>query len=175
MSENNYVEISIFGRVSDPSVIAELAYAAGRAYDSGTRSLRGSDYDEKFGDVLATADNEGRAVEIAISNDWQAFEDLAGQCMEAGLSFVAYGEGGDDWIGGYYYHPGMDNMVEFARQGKKPLIAPEELEKATAQGIDAVNALLADLKANTTIGRIELDPGFIEAYVAYKSEKGYQP
>lgn len=166
MAKDSFVEINIFGRVSDAEAVWNLAMPAASASASAPWS-NGFDIAD-FGNQLVDAERAGRALTIEIHDNWDVFEDLRGACQKAELSYVAFiSEAGEARSScGVSWHPGMDEEFEFLMSGDRPklTLAVEDIAEAEKAGLDAVSDLLETTIAATRIGRIEIDPGFIESY-----------
>lgn len=157
------VEIKIFGKVSDPEAIWELA---GTAAAEGKINWLSSFGRAEFPGLLEQAAREGRALILTKRDTSDFFEDVTASCQEAGLSYVvAFGEtGSEDFTNGFAWHPGMNEEFQFILDGKYPALKLVDVQKAAIQGIDAVNSLLARVADHTRVGKIEIAPGFAEAY-----------
>jgi hypothetical protein len=169
MANDSVVEMNIFGRVSDPEATWNVALSASAASASAPWS-NGFD-SAAFGDMLAEAEKEGRAITIEIHDDWDVFEELRNGCQAAGLSYVAYtAEGGEPgWSGGIAWRPEMADEFEFQMNGDQPklMLSVDDVQQAVLKGLWAVRDLVTAAVSNTRIGSIEIAPGFTEVYVEH--------
>lgn len=169
------VEIKIFGKVSNPETIFELAVAAAGEGKIGWLTAFRAD---EFPGLLEQAAREGRALELTRRNTTDYFEGVRSSCQAAGLSYVlSCGEtGAEGFTNGFAWHPGMTREFEFLLAGKNAVLQVADVQKAVSQGIGAVNALVERIANNTRVGKVEIEPGFLEAYQAYAgSQETYKP
>lgn len=163
--------IDIFGKVSNPEAMWDVATEAsieGRVewmFDL-TR--------EKFDELLEQAARDGTALTITRRDTSEIFEDLRSSCQAAGLSYViqcGY-NGAEEFNKGLSWNPGMDKEFNFLIAGGKYMtLYVSEVQRAAKQGIEAVNALVDNIMANTHIGKIEFEPGYAEAYQAFADKR----
>lgn len=163
---SNNVEILIFGKVSDPEAMWDLAQSAsGECAQLGAPTVD----PEKFAALVDDAARAGKAVKLASYGVKHLFDDVRTGCGKAGLSFVmSYGESGaEGFTNASAWHPGMVNEVEFHLDGKFVTLRFADVQKAARKGIEAVNALLDNVTKHATVGKIEIEPGFEDAYEAF--------
>jgi hypothetical protein len=93
--------------------------------------------------------------------------------LKADLSFVVkYSDGGDDYTHGLAWQPGMMDEFEFLWDGDKAAISSDLVRKASEKGAEAVTALLDRVAAVTSAGKIEIEPGFADAFKAFRDGDG---
>lgn len=160
------VEIRIFGTVSNPEAIWELAEAAaaeGKA-DWFTQIDR-----EGFVSMLEEAGKDGRPVSLMKHDSTDCFDEVRACCQAADLSYdMRIGERGREGFSkGYSWSPGAKAEFTYDLDGKNPVLRLAAVEKAAKTGIEAVNELVESVTAHTRIGKIEIAPGFLDAYRAY--------
>ena len=162
-----FIEISIFGKASDPEAIHDL-----------TKAVRDEEYldeaiseDEVF-DRLQEAASRGAAVEFSGNGYDDAFQDVIIACQKAGLSYVwTIGEStGEGPTNGKAWKPGMSDEVTFMMHDRRPGVALATIAAAAKIGIEAVNELVSTVASATRVGKIEFAPGFNEAYHAFLDE-----
>jgi hypothetical protein len=160
------VEINIFGNVSNPEAVWELANAAAA---TATINFHNSFENMDFIEMLSNAAAEGTAVTLTRGDTKDLFDEVTSACAEAGLSYVMhYGEcGNEQFTDGMSWHPGMKRDFEFSLEAGHATVRVSEVQKAAAQGIEAVNALVHRATAHTRIGKVEIEPGFTEALQSY--------
>ncbi|MNU45048.1 hypothetical protein D3C71_338810 [compost metagenome] len=160
------VEINIFGKVSNPEAVWELANAAAA---SATVNFSESFENTEFVQMLEKAAAEGTSVTITGGDTKDLLDEVTTACAEAGLSYVMHyaDTGSEKFTDGMAWRPGMRRDFEFSLADGDASVKLSELQKAAAQGIDAVNALIDRATAHTRIGKVEMEPGFSEALQAY--------
>ena len=160
------VEISIFGKVSDPEAIFELAQSASSEGRINYLEQFGA---EAFLPMLEAAESENRAVVLTRGRTTDFFEDVRNTCKEAGLSYVVrYGESGaEGFHAGFSWHPGMKGEAAFLMNGDKPVLTVDSLRSAANLGIEAVTDLVEETARRNEAGPITIEPGFAEAYREY--------
>lgn len=160
------VEINIFGKVSNPEAVWDLANAA-----AATATINFSDGFENtdFVEMLEKAAAEGTAVTLTRGDTKDLLDEVTSACAEAGLSYVMhYGEcGNEKFTDGMSWHPGLKRDFEFSLGDGHATVRVSDVQKAAAKGIEAVNALIDRATAHTRIGKVEMEPGFTEALQAY--------
>lgn len=165
------VEIKIFGKVSasEPEAIWELAQSAAT---EGKKDYL-FDLDEKdFVGMIEKAGSEGGVVILTRGDTTDFFESVRSDCQSAGLSYVVkYGDkGAEGFSDGISWQPGMDKEFEFLLdKNRNPVVRITEVHEAAKKGIEAVNELLVRIATYSRVGKIEVDPGFSEAYKAYQA------
>lgn len=160
------VEIMIFGKVSNPEAIWDLANAA--AAEARINFLE--DFEaRKFQGMLEKAQTEGGALELTRRDTTNLLESVRGACQRAGLSYVVrYGDSGaEGFSNGLSWKPGMASESEFLINGKDPVVRLSDVSRAAATGGDAVVKLVDDILKRISVGAIEIAPGFAEAYLDY--------
>ncbi len=159
-----YIEISIFGKVSDPEPIHDLAEAV-----SNEEGLDDAVDIDKFATLLENASSRGVAVQFSGSGYDDMFGEVTEACQKAGLSYVwTIGEyGSESQSNGKAWKPGIPNEIEFLLLEDKPGVALDVIAATAKRGIEAVNDLVQTVSSATKVGKIELEPGFVEAYEAY--------
>lgn len=159
-------EIAIFGKVSNPEAIWELALAA--ASESRVNWIDQFDTSD-FVKMLEQAASEGRAVTLTKSDTTDLFDNVTSCCQFAGLSYIVkFGErGAEGFDRGFSWRPGMPRQQQFHLDGRNATLKVAHVEKAAQQGIDEVFALIERIKAHTTAGQVEIAPGFADAYRTY--------
>ncbi|NTF23588.1 hypothetical protein G6L37_35025 [Agrobacterium rubi] len=167
-----FITISIFGKVSDPEVIHELAETV--------RDEEGLDDPCDESDVIAKlreAASNGTAVEFNGYGYDDMFHDVAFVCRKAGLSYVwTIGErGGEGPTNGKAWKPGLRSDVKFMMHDNQPGIALGTIAAVAKRGIEAVDELVSTLASATKVGKIEIEPGFNEAYRALLDEMTEEP
>jgi hypothetical protein len=160
------VEISIFGTVSNPEAIWDLASSA--AAEGRINYLEEFDIGAFLPMIEAVA-HEGRALVLTRGRTSDFFEGVREACQAAGLSYVVkYGDAGaDGFTSGISWHPGMAEEFEFLMNGKQAVLGVQDVRRAAAKGLDAVNGLLDAFEMQSKPGKIEIEPGFVEAYREY--------
>ena len=168
------VEISIFGKVSDP----EKAWALARAAESeGLVNFVEAFDASEFVDMVRNAAQTGNAVTITRSDTTNFFEEVTSACWEADLAYVMhYGtSGAESFSSGTYWAPGLAREREFSLNDKGVTVELAAVRAAAAKGIEAVNELISRETAHTRIGKIEIEPGFeakLEDYLASENAWG---
>lgn len=168
MSDSYDVEIEIFGRVSDIGKMSELAEeAAGEGYVAWGPSFEA----DELPSLIDEAVREKRALVLTRSDTGDLFECTREACRAAGLSYlVSYGDnGGEGFDNVYAWRPGMEDEIEFALIDGAPALSIEEVHTLAAQGVDAVNARVGFLNEHFKVGRIEVEPGFAEAFRDFRA------
>lgn len=160
------IEIKIFGTVANPEAIWDLADSAAA---EGRINWRETIDRDAFLDLLVQAATEGRALTLTRPETTDFFEGVTAACKSAGLSYVvSYGDSGaEGFAEGFSWQPGMDQEFHFLLDGKDPTLKVKDVRKAAQSGIEAVNALIDDVVRHTRVGKIEIEPGFTEAYRAF--------
>lgn len=166
------VEIKIFGTVADPESIWDVAICAA---NEGRINWMETFEKEAFLDMLVSAANEGRALTLTRGRTTDFFDDLTGACQDAGLSYVvSFGQSGaEGFTEGFSWRPGMGQELHFMLDGKKPVLPVlrvTDVQKAAQRGIEAVNSLIDATFNKTRVGKIEIEPGFVEAYRAFVAD-----
>lgn len=159
-----FIEISIFGKVSDPEAVHELVEAV--------RDEEGLDEGIDESDVFARlqdASSRGAAVEFSGNGYDDVFHDVTVACQKAGLSYVwTIGEStGEGPTNGKAWKPGMSDEITFMMHDRRPGVALATIAAAAKLGIEAVNELVSTVASATRVGKIEFAPGFNEAYQAF--------
>jgi hypothetical protein len=160
------VEIHIFGKVSNPEAVWELANSVeATATINFSEGLENTDFVE----MLTKAAAEGKAVTLTRGDTKDLFDEVTSACAEAGLSYVLYysESGNENFTDGMSWHPGMRSDFEFSLDNGEATLKLSQVEKAAAKGIEAVNALIAGATVHTRIGKVEIEPGFTEALQVY--------
>lgn len=160
------VEIKIFGKVSDPEAVFELASAAA---EEGKLEWHGDIDTADFVDMLAKAADEGRPIVLMRGHTTNFFDGVTSACQEVGLSYVvSYGlSGGEGFSKGFSWKPGMLREREFLLDGCDPVLSVDCVRRAAEKGDDAVMNLVNETVGLVEVGKIELEPGFLEAYREY--------
>lgn len=160
------VEFNIFGKVSNPEAVWELANTAAA---SATINFSESFESMEFVRMLGKAAADGTAVTITGGDTKDLLYDVQVACANAGLSYVMrYSEAGNEnFTDGMSWHPGMSQDFEFSLDSGDATVKLSLLQKTAAKGIDAVNALIDRVATHTRIGKVELEPEFAEALQAY--------
>ncbi len=160
------VELHIFGKVSNPEAVWELANAAASA---ATVNFSERLENTEFVEMLTKAAAEGTAVTLTQGDTKDLFDEVTSACAEAGLSYVLYWCecGNEKFTDGMSWRPGMRSDFEFSLDNGDATLKLAQVEKAAAQGIEAVNALIDRATTHTRIGKVEIEPGFAEALQAY--------
>jgi hypothetical protein len=158
--------MSIFGKLSDPERAFQLANAV-----SAEGSLTWSDHikNSDFPEILESAERLGLPVTITRSDSSDIFEQTRVECREAGLSYViTFGETGNEgYSDGISWRPAMDQEFTYILDGANPALRAKDVKKAAEIGIGAVNALVSELIDASDIGKIEIEPGLMDAYREY--------
>ena len=160
------VEIKIFGKVSDPEAIWDLTNSA--AAEGKIDWL--FDFDQaKFVAMLEEAAREGRAITLNNRGTTDLFEGVRENCQTAGLAYViTFGDrGAEGFTNGIAWNPGMEDEFEFLLHGQTPVLKLEDVKKAAKQGIEAVSLLVERLDKHVQLGKIEIEPGFDDAFEEY--------
>lgn len=159
------VVINIFGKISNPEAIWNLAMAiASEGMLEWTTPINLEDVLS----ILEEAEARAEPLTLTRSDTKDLFDGVTYACREAGLSYVVhFGEtGAEGFSDGFSWKPGMERDFEFALSGDEPSISLRELEKAVALGLDQVKALLERVAGHSRVGVIEIEPGFREQYIA---------
>jgi hypothetical protein len=166
-------EIKIFGKVSNPEAVWDLAVSA--ATEGKIDWLHAFKIGE-FSGLLQRAAHEERALTLTVRCAAGVFEDTRSACQAAGLSYVVSCgiPGAEGFTDGFAWRPGMKEEVEFLLDGKDPVLKIADVQKAARRGIESVNALVDRVASHTCVGKIELEPGFKEAYQAFAGEEGFE-
>jgi len=159
------VVIEIFGRVGDPDAVMALAEAAA---DEGFIDWESRIESDEIIGLLEEAAANGRALTLTRSDTTNWFLGVREACRRAGLSYVVSGgmSGAEGFSSGLSWSPDTDEEFHFELTGDAASVKVSEVAKAARMGIEAVNELVARLTTGVKVGKIELDPGFIEAYEA---------
>lgn len=162
------VEIRIFGEVSDPEAIFELANSAAA---EGKINYLFDFKANKFPEMLEQAAREGQALTLTRRGATDLFDDIRTACQEARLSYVLkHGEtGADDFTGGIAWNPELKKEREFLLSGNHLVFRGADVMMAAKRGIEAVNALVDNAMIHVRVGKIKLAPGFADAYEAFMS------
>jgi hypothetical protein len=156
-------EIQIYGTVSDPEGMWDLALSAeANLTEDWTTPLER----ERFEELVAEAAATGTAVKLVRGDTKDVVDEVRAACQGAGLSYVVkYGErGAEGFSGGYAWMPGMTSEAEFLLVGGEPAVKVTELRRAARLGLDAVHALADAIASSGRAGKIEIAPGFEETY-----------
>lgn len=161
--------IKIFGKVSNPEAVWELALAASAETRVGWID---SFEPSAFLSMLQSASADGEALTLTRSSTDDLLNGVSEACREAGLSYVvSYGEnGGDGFTDGFSWRPGMPDEVSFSLDGETPTLPLAQVAEAAKAGIEAVRALVAQTAANTWVGSVVIEPGFEESYREHVGE-----
>lgn len=164
-------EISIFGHVANPEAIWDLANGASAEAKIGWL------YDLKATDFLGYLQRSEEDEKPLVLTGRGLFEILRQECQAANLAYVMrFGVKGDDgFTNGISWRPGMDNEFSFLIRGEGLAIKIEDVQAAAARGIDAVNNLVASVEALNQVGKITIEPGFLEAYEEYAGPSPVAP
>mgnify|MGYP001424656747 FL=1 len=164
------VVIEIFGRVSDPDAVMTLAEAAA---DEGLIDWDSQVEPDELVGLLEEASDNGRALTLTRSDTTNWFLGVREACRQAGLSYVVSGgmSGAEGFSSGLSRSPEMDEEFHFELSDDAASVKVSEVAKAARLGIEAVNELVERLTTGVKVGRIELEPGFIEAYEALAADK----
>lgn len=163
------VEIKIFGKVSNPEAIWNLAQAASN--ESSLFADDGFDVDD-FANMLEKAAAAGDAIEFYKNGYDDVFESVTSACQEAGLSYVwSIGEhSGDGPTNGVAWRPGLNDEIPFLVHDGKYGLSLDVIAKAARKGIDEVNSLVKTVASLTAVGKIEIEPGFMALYQALAND-----
>lgn len=172
LSENHMtysVEIRIFGKLSDPKPVLGLAEAMAQ---ESSLNARDDINTEKFLKMIEAANSSGRPIVLERLGYDDVFYDIEAACQEADLSYVRIiGESGSDGpTNGVAWKPGADEEYTFYLNEHGPTVPLAEIINAAKKGIDAVNTLVETVSSMTKIGKIEMEPGFIEAFKVAQDE-----
>jgi hypothetical protein len=153
------IEIHIFGKPMDVEAIWDLANVAA---DQATINFSQGFENYEFLGMMEKAAEQGKALTLTVGDTSDLADELTCACSEAGLPYVVhYSETGtEEYTHGLAWTPGMSKDFEFVLDRGKPALALAKIQRAASQGIDAVNALLAEVALVTTPGAIEMDTGF---------------
>jgi hypothetical protein len=165
------VQITLFGKVSNPEAIWDLALAAA---SEGTIDWVKSFDSRRFVEMLEESAKADLPLILTRRDTSDLFESVVSACQEAGMAFVVkFGQtGGEGFSEGFCWRPGMRKVDEFLLDGENPVLRVEDVRRASAKGIDAVNALVERTEECFGIGKIQMDPGFMdemEDYVGIRS------
>lgn len=160
------IQIRIHGTVNNPEAIFDLANAA--AAEGFLNFTDGFDRHD-FRIMLDTAAAAGSAVTLTKRVTTHFFEDVRKACQAAGLSYVAkYGHpGAEDFSEGFSWVPGMKEEFTFHLVDNEIALKASDLRDAASDGDGSVITLLNLIEFNTRVGKIEIEPGFAEAYDEY--------
>lgn len=164
------VTLSISGKVSNAEAVFDLASSA---------AAEGMvDWNEGFatGDfvpMLEKAAAEGQAVTLTRKDTTSFFEGVTGDCRVAGLSYVVnYGVSGEEgFTNGFTWRPGMAEDYGFLLDGENPALPLADVRRAAAKGLDAVNALVDRVATLSSVGKVEIEPGLLDAYRAFAGDE----
>lgn len=157
------VEIKIFGEVSDPESIRNLAEAI--AEESNFGDPDGLDI-ARFHETLQDAEAKGSAFLLNKDGYDDVYSGVTEACQQAGLSYVwSIGDrGADSFTNGLAWRPGMLAEIPFIIHDNQPGLSLKVIASAARKGIDEVNALVSTISTATKVGKIEIEPGFMDAY-----------
>lgn len=165
----NDVEIKIFGTVANPEAIWELANSASsEGKISWMTDFRSAD----FSAMLQQAATEQRALTLTKRNTTELFEEVRSSCQAAKLSYVLKSgpTGAEGFTDGIAWNPGLKDECEFLLSGKQLLFKGVDVLKAATRGADAVKALVENVMNQTRVGKIEIEPAFLDAYQAFLND-----
>lgn len=157
------IEIKVFGKVSDAEAIHAVAEAV-----CNEEGLDESVEASEVVDQLVAA--SGRtAIEFSGNGYDDVFEGVTEACQQAGLSYVwtIGDESGEGPTNGKAWKPGMSEEIEFLIHEKSIGVPLKALAGAANNGPEAVTDLIATYAAATRVGRVDVEPGFVEAYKAF--------
>jgi hypothetical protein len=162
------IEIKIFGKVTNPEAIWALAEAASQ--ESSLGALDGFDPRE-FEKMLVAAEEAGEPIYLSKEGYDDVFADVTAACRDAGLSYIwTIGDpNAEGPTSGLAWKQGMGRAIPFIIHDNKPGLELAVIARAARKGIDAVNDLVETVSVATTVGKIELEVGFLEAYRSFES------
>lgn len=160
------IQIHIHGTVANPEAIFDLANAA--AAEGSINFTEGLTRDD-FRHMLDAAAASGSAITLTRRATTDFFEGVRSACQEAELSYVVkYGDAGaEEFSDGFSWHPGMKEEFTFCLIDGEIGVKASDLRDAATNGDSGVITLLNMIEFNTRIGKIDVQPGFAEAYEEY--------
>lgn len=168
------VEIRFGGKVSDAEAIFEVASSAAA---EGTLDWFTCLSTDEFPDLLVRAAEEGTPIVLKQRDTYDFFEGLREACREAGLSYVVlYGSvKSQNYKDGFAWKPGMSDEQEFKVEGEDQAFTLNSVREAAQSGIDAIASLIGETERLLDVGKIEIEPGFFEAYEEYSGHRPSAP
>lgn len=164
------VEIRIFGTVSEPRAVQNLANNAAAEGKSGWLY----DFDQDgFAHMIEQAEAEERALVLTRPNTTDFFDGVRSSCQEAGLSYVmTYGQrGAEGFSEGLSWRPEMGEEVAFFMHGGQATLGLADVRKAARHGLEAVHSLVDQVASTMRVGSIVVAPRF---WLAYQEESGFE-
>ena len=161
------IKIQIFGELTNPEAIWDLGNAA--AAETTVDWMSGFEVAD-FSGLLEAAANEERALVLVRSDTKDLIDAVRSTCMDAGLSFVAHyaASGVEGYTNGIAWRPGMRSEYEFLVSGHEDVLLPlSAIRQKHAAGPGAIDAMLTDIIAKTTVGKIVVTPEFRAEYEEY--------
>lgn len=165
------VVIEIFGKVTNPEAIHALAFEASEeASVDWSVAVEQATFIELVNEAAATE----RALMLTRKDTNNLFEGVTAACQEAGLAYVVTsGPTGEDfYTDGFSWAPGMDEEFHYELANSEPAIKIKDIRSQLAKGMPEFEKFIATIEASCKVGKIELEPGFADAYAAYVEAPG---